>query len=329
MTSVPEQWIRTERRELFCVDYHGISVLDEPIAGRRYFLDPTSPEVVDLVAATSRHILESYPALEGIQLDFIRYYHYHSRFTVLAQELGHTLSLLAEGSPVQLVVGDKRVTFFLEQKDMLYHDPPLGKELHFHRQFSYCFCSRCIEEFCRRQGAVLPAELQSTQEKAEWILGHLGEAWVHFRAQVLEDLLAEVRRAVKGVGADKELSITVWYSSPYGSELVGRAADLDSAVWDFGQDWWRWAEVGLVDFVCPMNYWLTTESFQMVIAKQRSRLKGDLPLFSGILRSPEHPLSGEELTAYLEAARRAGAAGLCFFHYGTWRDLDWKVGKAR
>ena len=70
----------------------------------------------------------------------------------------------------------------------------------------------------------------------------------------------------QGVGADKELSITVWYSSPYGSELVGRAADLDSAVWDFGQDWWRWAEVGLVDFVCPMNYWLTTESFQMVIA---------------------------------------------------------------
>ena len=78
LTSVPEQWIRTERRELFCVDYHGISVLDEPIAGRRYFLDPTSPEVVDLVAATSRHILESYPALEGIQRDFIRYYHYHT-----------------------------------------------------------------------------------------------------------------------------------------------------------------------------------------------------------------------------------------------------------
>lgn len=317
LTSVPKEWINQEYKDLFCVDYHGISILDEPISGRRFFMDPHKREVIELLKGISSNILQSYPALSGLQLDFIRYYHCQSNFTIDARKMGHNVSFLKQGDPLKLSVDDQQVSYFLRDAKVLYDDPPYGDQFTFDHNFSYCFCDHCLKVFADRYQLELPSSLVKTADKAQWILDQAGDSWYEYRSAILESLLREIHKAVKAVDASKLLSITVWYNSPYGNELIDQPLDPTSVVRHFGQSWWSWADAGLIDFVCPMNYWLKPESFKEVTSSQLAKI--DIPLYSGLLRSDEYPIDATELKRYETAAKQAGATGICFFHYGTWQ----------
>ncbi|NMB02835.1 MAG: family 10 glycosylhydrolase [Firmicutes bacterium] len=320
LTSVPEEWISDEYRDLFCVDYHGISILDEPISGRRFFLDPNKSEVVELLKQISHNILQSYPELSGIQLDFIRYYNWQSTFTINARQMGHNVSFLKQGTPLKLAANGGEVSYFLQEAAVLYDDPPFGDEFAFYRNFSYCFCNHCLEGFFRDNGITIPENQGHTAEIAQWILDHYAERWYEYRSAILESVVRQVHQTVKAVDASKQLSITVWYNSPYGNELIDKPMDPASVVRDFGQNWWDWVDSGLIDFICPMNYWLKPESFAQVIQEQVSKMKQTIPLYSGLLRSNEFEISPSELEEYQAVSKIAGAEGICFFHYGTWKD---------
>jgi hypothetical protein len=49
-------------------------------------------------------------------------------------------------------------------------------------------------------------------------------------------------------------------------------------------------------------------------------MKQTIPLYSGLLRSNEFEISPSELEEYQAVSKIAGAEGICFFHYGTWKD---------
>ena len=321
LTSVPDAWIQAEYKDLFCVDYHGISILDEPISGRRLFMDPKKPEVVELLKQITANILKSYPGLCGIQLDFIRYYHMESTLTMDAKAMGHNVSILKQGNPLKLQAGDSKVSYFLHEAHIFYDDPPLGDRFVFQHKFSYCFCDECLKGFSRTYGVEIPEALEQTSEKGQWILDHAADKWYDYRCSILEAVVREVYLVVKAVDAKKQFSITVWYNSPYGNELMNKPLDPLSVVRDFGQNWWSWVNRGYLDFVCPMNYWLKPEGFGDVTKEQVATIQNKVPLYSGLLRSDEYPLDSAGLEAYKVAAKDAGAQGICFFHYGTWRNL--------
>lgn len=321
LTSVPKHWINQQHKDLFCVDYHGISILDEPISGRRYFMDPNRAAVVELLKGISGNILRSYPGLSGLQLDFIRYYHWESSFTIDAREMGHNLTFLKLGNPLRLSIGDKSVSYYLKEAAMLYHDPPLGDKFTFYHKFSYCFCEHCLADFTRNYQVAIPSQLEQTMEKAAWILNYVPDKWHEFRASTLQSVVKEIHQVVKGIHCEKQLSVTIWYNSPYGNELVGKDGLPASEYTGFGQKWWSWVDSGLIDFVCPMNYWLSPSSFGQMIKEQVSRLSKAVPLYSGLLRSGEYPIDEVTLKEYILQARSAPARGICFFHYGTWKDM--------
>ncbi len=321
LTSVLKEWLSEKRRDLFCRDYHGISTFDEPVFGQRNFMDPNRPEVVHLLQRISSNILKSYPPLGGIQLDFIRYYHWESEIKINALQMGHSVSYLKQGNPLKLSVDGSSVSYFPKSMSVLYHDPPFSDNFSFYRSFSYCFCDYCLEGFSEKYKIRIPQARRETTEKAQWILANAAAEWYEYRSSVLEAAVKRIREAVKSAGEDKQLSITVWYNSPYGNELIGKPLRPESVVEGFGQNWWDWANRGLLDFVCPMNYWLKPASFERVLQEQLRKLEKKTPIYSGLLRSSEYPIDSGGLAEYSAAVKRAEAAGISFFRYGTWRDL--------
>lgn len=311
-------------RDCYCVDAHGISSYDEPIAGRGYLLDPGKDEVVRGVAANCADLLRRFPRLRGIHLDFIRYYHYDSRLVIDAKSAGHWIVKPKPGDPIQLGLADgSATTYFVESVRNVHNDPPIGDELVLKRSFRYCFCGSCVAGFERFGGIPVPEELKGkTEETAGWLLEHRRAEWADYRASMITRTVAAVREAVREADPGAKLSATVWYNAPYGNELRGEPLTPGSDYDCFGQHWPTWAERGLVDFLCPMDYWLGPDSFGEVVADQVRRTRGRLPIYAGVLHQPsEFELTEESFAEYEARALKAGAAGLCFFHYGTWSRL--------
>lgn len=309
-------------RNCYCVDYHGISLWDEPLGGIGYMLDPTSDRVKEHISDMCCSILSIYPQLSGIHLDFVRYFYYDSKLEINTKNAGHLVQMLKKGSPIRLELENGgKVTYYIDEIKNSYMDPPIGDSLVLRRNGYFCFCERCLERFQISSGISIPSDLHNTNEKAEWILNTYPEAWDEFHAQTITDLISHIRNSLNNNRENSQLSAAIWYNAPYGNELRGEPLEPFSAYRYFGQKWWQWAEDGLVDFICPMDYWLSPESYQKVVDEQAGRIKGKIPMFYGILRTGEYTLTADLLDKYVEAVKNTASGGLCFFHYGTWKDL--------
>lgn len=312
-----------QSREAYCVDYEGISNWDEPLAGRRYVLDPSNPDVVSFIAGRCKDMLVKHPGLAGIHLDFIRYYHYESRLSIDTNQAGHWTVIPRAGEPLKLTTANgTTTTFFVEQALNHYNDPPIGRHLHLRRSYHYCFCKRCLERFAREFNLSIPDELEETRQRADWILKHHAEDWYAFRSSLITGVVRYIRREITAQRKEAQLSAAIWYNSPYGNELRNEPFHPGSEYEQFGQKWWEWIKEGLMDFVCPMNYWLTPESFGQIIREQVARSENKVPLYAGLLRSDEFPIDQPLWEKYKLVAQEAGAAGISFFSYGGWKDLD-------
>lgn len=309
-------------KSYYCVDAHGLSNYEEPITGHGYVLDPRHPDVVRTVSAQCAELLRQFPGLSGIHLDFIRYYHYDSKLVIDTKSAGHWIGLPKAGQPIRLETADGvKTTFFVEQASNVYNDPPIGDKLVLSRTYRYCFCDDCLDGFERRYGVTLPNAAADTAAKASWILANRPAEWAEYRASIVTNLVGAIREAIRGVRPDASLSAAVWYNAPYGNELRGEPMLPDSEYECFGQKWWEWVERGYVDFVCPMDYWMEPGSFAGVVEGQIRKAGGRVPVYAGLLRTPEYDVSRERYGEYARRAEEAGANGLCFFHYGSWKQL--------
>ncbi len=317
LSSIPDSFRSDGYRDLYTVDIHGVSCFDEPIAGRRQFLDPNHPQVQDYVCRSTAAILQKVPFLRGIQLDFIRYYYGHSRIHMDTKQMWHNLRLAKGQEPVVFGrPGEGTVTYYPVRETIVTHDPPVGGPMEFVHDYRYCFCPRCTQSFAREHDLTLPTGDKT--DIGQWILAHAEDAWYDFRERTLAALIRAIRQSIQDVDSTHQLSITHWYNAPYGNELLGQPLEDESERIRFGQAWWKWANEGLIDFLCPMNYWLQPDSFLDVLKTQKARLHHSVPQYAGLLTSRDYAISEAELPRYKEAAAEAGFRGLCFFHYGTW-----------
>jgi uncharacterized lipoprotein YddW (UPF0748 family) len=132
---------------------------------------------------------------------------------------------------------------------------------------------------------------------------------------------------VKAAHPSAQLSATIWYNAPYGNELRQEPLQAGSEYELFGQKWENWITEQLVDFMCPMDYWLNSDSFGQVVGDQIRRAidaagpRSAVPFYPGILHSPEYEISAEQLQVYEQQALSSGAAGICFFHFGSWKHI--------
>ncbi|MEF3302863.1 hypothetical protein [Paenibacillus sp. GYB003] len=306
----------------YCVDAHGISNYEEPICGHGYVLDPRHPDVVRTVSEQCAELLRRYPGLSGIHLDFIRYYHYESKLTIDTKSAGHWIGLPKAGQSIRLETQDGvRTTYFIEEARNRYNDPPVGDKLVLSRSYRYCFCDDCLAGFETFSGIAMPASLPDTAAKAGWLLGEHPAEWAEYRAGIVTDLVGSIRAAIRRERPDAQLSAAIWYNAPYGNELRGEPLRPESEFECFGQKWWEWVRRGYVDFVCPMDYWLKPGSFGGVVDGQIRKTENRVPVYAGLLKTPEYEIDKAGYEEYARRAAAGGAAGICFFHYGSWKQL--------
>ncbi|TNJ62745.1 hypothetical protein FE784_29320 [Paenibacillus hemerocallicola] len=309
-------------KSCYCVDAHGISTFEEPIVGKSYVLDPRHPDVIRTVSDKCAELLRRFPGLNGIHLDFVRYYHYDSRLEIDTKSAGHWIGLPKAGQPIRLETADGvRTTFFIEQASNLYNDPPIGDKLVLSRSYRYCFCEDCLSGFERHSGLVIPESLSETAGKAQWLLEQHPAEWAEYRASIVTGLVGSIRAAVREERPDARLSAAIWYNAPYGNELRDEPFLPDSEYECFGQKWWEWVERGYLDFVCPMDYWMKPGSFGGIVDGQLRKTDGRVPVYAGLLKTPEYEIDRSGYEEYARMAEAGGAAGICFFHYGSWKQL--------
>ncbi|MGQ9588873.1 MAG: glycoside hydrolase family 10 protein [Planctomycetota bacterium] len=81
-----------------------------------------------------------------------------------------------------------------------------------------------------------------------------------------------------------------------------------------GQDWVRWAEEGLLDFVCPMDYTASSGAFRARVRIQRDALRGRIPFYPGIGASAPG-LPADVVIDQVRTAREEEAPGFVIFNF--------------
>jgi hypothetical protein len=102
-----------------------------------------------------------------------------------------------------------------------------------------CYCDICQAEISRYPGG--------TQRRLE------------YRREQITSLVREIRKAVKTVRPEIQLSAAVY-------------TDWQNARNTVGQDWVNWQKQGLLDFVCPMNYRASSALFASDLTRQKQQL---------------------------------------------------------
>ncbi len=314
--SPPQAFLGPGYEECFAVDWHGCSSRTYPAGGVRYFLDPNKGPVLDMLRKVVRQLLKTYPQLDGVQLDFIRYFHSTSILTIDSHAAASDLRLVIQ--PEIRLSGERgQAIYFLETSSVKSYDPPIGGVQRYYHNYHYCYCDKCLQDFSSAFAVSLPFH-KSRAELAREIEEKYAQEWYAFRAGVITNAVRAVREEIAGLCTGKQLSATFWYNSPYGNRLTGKHFRPGSEYTDFGQAWYDWAKTGLVDFFCPMNYWLSPVEYGEITSRQVERMGGSVPIYSGLLASPDFPSPKYNLEEYQRQGEKSGAAGICFFAYHTW-----------
>ncbi|MBO5940819.1 MAG: family 10 glycosylhydrolase [Kiritimatiellae bacterium] len=104
---------------------------------------------------------------------------------------------------------------------------------------SFCFCDHCRKAFENRLGRVVEGWPQSVVKCKD---PELLAKWHQFRCDTITALVKGVSERVRRIAPKVKLSAAVFHSP-----------ERDPAT--IGQDWVAWCRNGLLDFVCPMDYY--------------------------------------------------------------------------
>lgn len=141
--------------------------------------------------------------------------------------------------------------------------------------------------------------------------GYTDEDWVMRGVEHVSILVEESYELVKEYGA--ELSAAVFPNYP-------------DCIVSVRQDWRRWVDEGLLDWLAPMNYTNIMEVFRIRTMIHASIVPEGILLFEGIgKKSSMSNLSPGRLIRQAEIAVRMGADGIMIFSYASLTKEDLKL----
>ena len=137
--------------------------------------------------------------------------------------------------------------------------------------------------------------------------------WAGMRADSVTALLRDVRKSVKELNADIEISAAV-------------VPDAPAAFLEKGQDWRGWMMEGLIDAIYPMSYFGSPERVGGQLKKIRSEARAIAPnvkLWAGLGAYIKEP---SVIAEEAKIARDLGYDGICLFDCGSIREVEGGVG---
>ena len=175
---------------------------------------------------------------------------------------------------------------------------PDGLHLDYIRTGGVCRC-----EFCKARMKKKGVDIEKVKPSEP--------AWVDWRASRITEFVSRLRKFTKK--ENMELSAAVFRS--YSSARISQA-----------QDWVRWAEKGIVDYLMPMNYTNNASTFKKLTKSHVGLVRSRVPIWEGIgNKSSMSELSTQALAEQAQAARDLGAQGVVIFSYGSITDDDFKA----
>lgn len=169
----------------------------------------------------------------------------------------------------------------------------------------HCFCPACRKAFAETAGG----------QEADWPAaahtGALAEKYRAWRARQISEFVRDCSRRLRRRHPGRKISAAVFPRYP------------DCAAAE-GQDWGKWLQEDLLDFVCPMNYTENPGEFAAWTAAQAAlpgaagRVAPGIGAASAASRLPPLHTLGQA-----QAAMRSGAAGYVIYalNHGLRRDL--------
>lgn len=139
---------------------------------------------------------------------------------------------------------------------------------------------------------------------------------IEFRSRNITEFVRRAKQLASEAGLELSIAARANYINQKDLEAPP-VYGLGPAVFE-GQDWLEWADKGLVDFICPMNYHTDTSLFESVFHDHQRLMKGAKARhYPGIgVQSSLGPNPPERVKKHVEIVKQAGAEGCTFFAFG-------------
>ena len=161
-----------------------------------------------------------------------------------------------------------------------------------------CYCQNCRQAFT-----------QSTNQKVKhWPADVLKSGapqknFLSWRADQITNFVKAVSEETKLIQPNLKVSAAVFNDYPH-------------CIQSIGQDWGKWAKLGYVDFLCPMNYTADNEHFSQMVQNQKNILPRNFPVYPGIgANASIFSLPVDQVVAQIHLTRQLGSAGFTVFDY--------------
>ncbi|MDO5309018.1 MAG: family 10 glycosylhydrolase [Planctomycetia bacterium] len=165
---------------------------------------------------------------------------------------------------------------------------------------SSCYCDGCKERFATAYHEHTGEELGDFNvaiNRAE-----VREEWNQWRCDQITALVREVHDAVKALRPNVKISAAVFSSYP-GTKVT------------IAQDWGKWIEDGLIDFVCPMDYTADPVAFRSFVQNQKPYIKQGVKFYPGIgMTATGIAMSADEVVLQTKIARELNVDGFTIFN---------------
>ncbi len=164
-----------------------------------------------------------------------------------------------------------------------------------------CFCDFCRTTFKQSHG-IDPKELVQLDQNMS--------NWIQWRAGNITSFVEELRHEMKQLCPNAALSAAVF-------------KDYPRCMMNVAQDWPKWVEKGIVDFVCPMTYEYDTMVARYLARNHRCAVGNNAVIYEGIgKRSSQSILTPENVLEQAKAYKEEGANGITVFAHGSLTDED-------
>ena len=161
-----------------------------------------------------------------------------------------------------------------------------------------CFCEGCRQRFEETIGKRVehwPSDVRQDPQ--------LAQPWLEFRRRQITTVVTAVATQARQIRPGIQISAAVFRNWPVDRDTVG-------------QDWKLWCEKGYLDFVCPMDYFSSSATFERAVVNQL-QWAGPVPCYPGIgLSVWKDPADIAKLIEQIEVTRRHKTGGFTVFNYG-------------